>query len=126
MHDAPEHSPVLSFRVRVRREKAMRRLGIMAKRIALLLGVAGIVGTTLPTTAAAGPPEGGCPFSAGKAAGWERVTVQSLVDAGVIIAGGPGIDLNGNGHTCVMFPPGQGAPAGIPTIRDDTVPPSAE
>jgi hypothetical protein len=85
-----------------------------------LLGV--FVGTfgaaTLATPALAGPPDGGCPPSRGAAAQWERVTVQSLVDQGLIVAGAQAVDLNDNGFTCATFPPNQV----LPTIRDDTVP----
>jgi hypothetical protein len=94
------------------------------KRVLFLGAFVGVTGMTV-FPALAGPPRGGCPPSPQTANQWERVTVQSLVDQGLIVAGAQGVDLNDNGFTCVMFPPGQGAPAGIPTIRDDTVPPSA-
>lgn len=92
-----------------------------------LIGVV-FVGATGVTAspALAGPPEGGCPRNNPNANQWEVVTVQSLVDQGLIISGAGVVDLNGNGLTCVMFPPGQGVPAGIPTIRDDTVPHSSQ
>ena len=94
------------------------------KRILLLSAFVGATGVTA-SPALAGPPEGGCPANNPNANQWEVVTVQSLVDQGLIISGAGVVDLNGNGLTCVMFPPGQGVPAGIPTIRDDTVPPTS-
>ena len=93
----------------------------MVKRIMLLsvfVGSTGIMGTF---PAVAGPPVGSCPDNNANANQWERVTVQSLIDAGLIVSAG-GVDQNGNGLTCVVFPPGQGQ-VGIPTIRDDTVGP---
>ena len=94
-----------------------------AKRMILLSAFVGGTGAIVASPAQAGPPEAGCPRNNPNANQWERVTVQSLVDQGLIISGGPGVDLNGNGFTCVMFPPGLGVPEGIPTIRDDTVRP---
>jgi hypothetical protein len=76
-------------------------------------------------TRAGRPPGRRLPGNNPNANQWEVVTVQSLVDQGLIISGAGIVDLNGNGLTCVMFPPGQGVPAGIPTIRDDTVPPTS-
>jgi hypothetical protein len=102
------------------REGSMRG----AKRIMLLMAI-GIVGVALTPPAVGAPPLGGCPPANPSAVGWERVTVQSLIDAGLILAGAQGVDINGNGFTCVTFPPGRGAPEGIPTIRDDTVPPTS-
>ena len=90
------------------------------KRMLLLTAVVGATGVTA-SPALAGPPEGGCPANNPNANQWERVTVQSLIEAGLIVSAG-GVDQNGNGLTCVMFPPGQGQ-FGIPTIRDDTVGP---
>jgi len=95
-----------------------------AKRIVLLMSV-GMIGIALAPPVLAAPPQGGCPASHPNAVQWDRVTVQSLIDAGLIIAGAQGVDLNQNGFTCVMFPIGQGVPEGIPTIRDDTVPPTS-
>ena len=95
-----------------------------AKRIVLLMSV-GMMGVVIAPAVMAAPPRGGCPASNPNAVQWERVTVQSLIDAGLIIAGGQAVDLNGNGFTCAMFPPGEGVPEGIPTIRDDTVPPTS-
>jgi len=89
-----------------------------AKRVIFLGALVGALGATFGPAALAGPPDGGCPPSQGAAAQWERVTVQSLVDAGLIVAGAQGVDLNNNGFTCAMFPPNQV----LPTIRDDTVP----
>jgi len=73
---------------------------------------------TLASPAVAGPPVGGCPPAHGNAPQWELVTVRSLEDAGLIVAGAQAVDLNGNGLTCAVFPPNQV----LPTIRDDTVP----
>lgn len=73
-------------------------------------------------TASAGPPSGGCPPSTRHAPQWDRVLVQDLVDAGLIVAGAQSVDLNGNGFTCAVFPPNQV----LPTIRDDTVPSVAQ
>ena len=95
------------------------------KRILLLSAFVGATGVVTASPGLAGPPEGGCPRNNPNANQWEVVTVQSLVDQGLIISGAGVVDLNGNGLTCVMFPPGKGVPAGIPTIRDDTVPPSS-
>jgi len=89
------------------------------KRMMLLCTFAGaLVLASLVSTALAAPPDGGCPPSRGGAAQWERVTVQSLVDAGLIVAGAQAVDLNDNGFTCATFPPNQV----LPTIRDDSVP----
>ena len=93
------------------------------KRIALLSALVGVTGVVASSPALAGP--GGCPGNNPNANQWEVVTVQSLVDQGLIISGAGVVDLNGNGLTCVMFPPGQGVPAGIPTIMDDLVPHSS-
>jgi hypothetical protein len=90
----------------------------VGKRIIVLCASVGALGAIAVPSALAGPPDGGCPPSRGAAAQWERVTVQSLVDAGLIVAGAQAVDLNGNGFTCAMFPPNQV----LPTIRDDTVP----
>ena len=38
------------------------------------------------------------------------MTVQSLVDAGLIVAGAQAVDLNDNGFTCATFPPNQVLP----------------
>jgi hypothetical protein len=89
-----------------------------AKRMIFLGALIGALGATFVPSALAGPPDGGCPPSRGGAAQWERVTVQSLVDAGLIVAGAQAVDLNNNGFTCATFPPNQV----LPTIRDDTVP----
>lgn len=88
------------------------------KRLKALLG-ATVLAATFGPPALAGPPSGSCPPSHRAAPQWERVTVQSLVDAGLIVAGAQGVDLNKNGFTCAVFPPNQV----LPTIRDDTVPP---
>ena len=95
-----------------------------AKLIVLLMSV-GMMGAATAPAVMAAPPLGGCPATGPNAVQWERVTVQSLIDAGLIIAGAQGVDINENGFTCVMFPPGEGVPEGIPTIRDDTVPPTS-
>lgn len=95
------------------------------KRIVLLSAFVGVSGMVTASPTLARPPVGGCPGNNAHANQWEVVTVQSLIDQGLIISGDGSVgsvDLNGNGLTCVMFPPGQGVPAGIPTIRDDTVP----
>jgi len=93
----------------------------MVKRILLLSVFVGSTGIVGAFPAFAGPPVGSCPDNNANANQWGRVTVQSLIDAGLIVSAG-GVDQNGNGLTCVMFPPGQGQ-VGIPTIRDDTVGP---
>ena len=77
------------------------------KRIILLSAFVGATGVVTASPALAGPPEGGCPGNNPNANQWEVVTVQSLVDQGLIISGAGVVDLNGNGLTCVMFPPGQ-------------------
>ena len=93
----------------------------MVKRIMLLSVFVGSTGIVGASPAFAGPPVGSCPDNNANANQWERVTVQSLIDAGLIVSAG-GVDQNDNTFTCVMFPPGQGQ-VGIPTIRDDTVGP---
>ena len=93
----------------------------MVKRLILLSVFVGSIGVVGAFPALAGPPVGSCPDNNANANQWERVTVQSLIDAGLIVSAG-GVDQNGNELTCVMFPPGQGQ-VGIPTIRDDTVGP---
>ena len=93
-------------------------MGSRNRRLLLCTFVGTLGAATLATPTLAGPPEGGCPPSRGGAAQWERVTVQSLVDQGLIVAGAQAVDLNDNGFTCAVFPPNQV----LPTIRDDTVP----
>lgn len=93
-------------------------MGSRNRRFLLCAFVGTLGAATLATPALAGPPDGGCPPSRGAAAQWERVTVQSLVDQGLIVAGAQAVDLNDNGFTCATFPPNQV----LPTIRDDTVP----
>jgi hypothetical protein len=54
-----------------------------------------------------------------------RPKASSLIDAGLIVSAG-GVDQNGNGLTCVVFPPGQGKwesrPSG--TTQSDPILPS--
>ena len=98
----------------------------IVKRIVLVSALVGAVGMVRAPLAVADPKVGMCPDNSDNANQWELVTVQSLVDAGVIVSGGFGsIDHNDNGFTCIKFAPGKGQPPGIPTIRDDSVGPQS-